>query len=483
MLEPLRLLPFLLVPVVALLFLNLRLSRKLRYPHDLLRAENRRGAASFLFRSFRTYYDVLLDAAIALAVAFAIAPPERSRPAAVVLDGSRSMAAGFASERPLDKALKRIRTDPGLQDADPFLLAFDPGSAETRLVPLRELLKASDTESAVRQLRETHDFFAPDYGRLAELRQRGYGEITLLTDQLRVKPEGFRAVELGMAVGFTAYPTSVRFDRASGAWLVALAESGPRVPIGVLRWDKGESQFVRLALDRYAIGEGTSGRIIRFSAPGLYLLSLKGPFGLEDIHLPVLLAPRQVAAAAAGAFSEGMLSVFTEIDRAAQPSVVLVDRGEKAPAGKRTVVTALVSRDGGQVMDPAETGGSLVAAGTAPEADLVLGPSSLKNEDLVLVYDGILARQAPPFLTSPAPGAGPLLPVGTAYLTKQGEPLIPPPSQFFEARPGPRLVLPPPASLRWPWVLLLALLTAAKLVLWQRLTGKSLLACDPGAVR
>ena len=53
--EPLRLLPFLLVPVVALLFLNLRLSRQLRYPHDLLKSADRCGLASFLFRHFRTY--------------------------------------------------------------------------------------------------------------------------------------------------------------------------------------------------------------------------------------------------------------------------------------------------------------------------------------------------------------------------------------------------------------------------------------------
>ena len=57
------------LPVLALLFLNLRLSRRLRYPHDLLAAEERRGLASFLFRNLRTYYDVLLDALIALVLA------------------------------------------------------------------------------------------------------------------------------------------------------------------------------------------------------------------------------------------------------------------------------------------------------------------------------------------------------------------------------------------------------------------------------
>lgn len=476
--EPLRLLPFLLVPVVALLFLNLRLSRKLRYPHDLLRGEDRRGLASLLFRHFRTYYDVLLEAAIALALAFAIAPPQRSRPAAVVLDGSRSMTAGLPGARPLELALQRLRTDPRLKGAEPFLLVFDPKSAETRLAPIGPLLADGEVERCVRQLRETYAFFAPDYHRLLELRERGYGDITLLTDQLRVQPEGFRAIELGMAVKFAAYPSGVRFDRASESWLVTLAEFGPHVPIGVALWVKSDDRFLRLPPNRYVIEEGVAGRVVRFSAPGLYLLSLRGPLGQEDIDLPVLLGPRQVAAVAAGAFSARMLSIFPDIDRAASPVIVLADQGVKAPAGKRRVITALISGNGDYVLDPAAAGGALIAVGSAPGADLALGPAALNNDDLVLAYASILAQTEPSFLTHPPPGTGHLLPVGTAYLVEKGLPLLPPPSQFFETRPGPRLVLPPPASRRWPWALLLAFLASAKLVTWSQLTGKNMLTRD-----
>ena len=476
--EPLHLLPFLLVPVVALLFLNLRLSRKLRYPHDLLKAEARRGMASLLFRNFRTYSDVLLDGLIALALVFAITPREGSRPAAVVVDGSRSMVAGFAGDRPLAKALKRLRTDRSLKGAEPFLLVFDPKAAETRVVPMGALLDGDDTESSLRHLREVYAFFAPDYGRLTELRQQGYGEITLLTDQLRVKPAGFRVIELGMAVNFAAYPTGVRFDRASESWLITLAESGQRVPIGVSLWDKAEERFVRLASDRYAIEEGGPGRIVRVPVPGLYLLSLKGPFGLDDIDLPVFLGPRQVTAVAKGVFSERMLSVFPGIEHAASPVIVLADLGAQAPAGQRKVVTALVPASGDHVLDPAATEGALVAIGSAPDAEFVLGPSSLDNEELVLAYASLLAQQEPPFLTNPVPGMKALRPVGTAFLAEKGPPLIPPPSQFFETTPGPRLVLPPPVASRWPWALLLACLASVKLVVWSRLSGKSMLARD-----
>ena len=478
MLESLRLAPFLLVPVAALLFLNLRLSRKLRYPHDLLKAEERRGMASFLFRSFRTHYDVLLDGAIALVLAFALAPPETARPSAVVIDGSRSMVAGLPGDRPLERALKRMRTDPGLARAEPFLLAFDPDSGETRLAPIASLLEGTDPESSVRRLRDAYPFFASDYGRLVELRKRGYGEITLLTDQLRVKPEGFQGIELGMAVNFAAYPSGVRFDRASGAWLITLAESGPHVPMLVSIWDRSEERFVRLALDRYWIDEGLAGRIVRFPAPGLYLLSLKGPFGLDDIDMPVFLEPRPIPAAAVGTFSERMLAVFPDIDRAASPVFVFADRGMKVPTGTRTVTTAISPQDTDQVLDPAAAGGALIAIGSGSGSDLVLGPSSLKNEDLVLAYASILTRKSPPFLTSAPPGTKRLIPVGTSYLTTPGLPLIAPPSVFFETRPLQRLLLPPPAPRRWPWALLLAFFAAVKLAAWSGLSGKSMFGRD-----
>ena len=474
----LELLPFLLVPVAALLFLNLHLSRKLRYPHDLLKAEARRGPASFLFRRFRTYYDVLLDGAIAVVLAFAIAPPRGPRPAAVVIDGSRAMTSGFADERPLLKALKRLRSDPALKGAEPFLLALDPRTAETRLVPIRKLIEGADAEEAVRRLREACDFFAPDYAKLGELRRQGYGEITLLTDQRWVEPVGFRSVELGIAVPFAAFPSGVRYDRASGSWLVALAEQGYRAALGVSGWDREGARFARISRDRYAIEEGVAGRVVRFAAPGLYLLSLKGPYGLDDIDLPVLLAPHQATAVAKGPFSERMLSVFPGADGTAPPSVALVDRGFQAPGGARRVVTALLDKDGPLVLDPAATGGALLAVGRFSGAGFALGPSSLENEDLVLAYASILADKEPPFLTEPPSGAKRLFPVGSAYLSDRGQPLVPPPSQFFETRPGARIVLPPPGVGRWPWAALLAILAAVKLVAWTRLTGKSLLVRD-----
>lgn len=478
--EALRVLPYLLVPVLALLFLNLRLSRKLRYPHDLLKADDRKGAASFLFRTFRLYHDVLLDALIAAVVAFAIFPPARPRAAAVVIDGSRAMLSGFGEHRPLAQALRRLRDDPALREAEPFLLTFDAATSGSRLRPIRSYV-AEDVDSAIQALRRDFDFFSLDYGALAELREKGYGDITLLTDQLRVKGEGFRTVPLGFAVTFAAYPSAARFDRASGTWLIALVETGPRAALSVSAWDRGKGAFLRLAPGRFALEEGVAGRVVRLPAPGLYLLSLKGPYGLDDIDLPLRLPSSELSMEASGPFSERMRSVFPETEASARVDASLVDEGFAPATGSRALVSARVREEGTRVLDPARTGGALVAVGSRPGVDLTLGPSSVANEELVLAYDHFLSQRPLAFSDASRSDSKELIPVGTAYLANERPmplPRLPQPSQFFETRPLDQVVLPPPASARWPWLVALACLSLLKLWSWARLTGKPLFLRD-----
>jgi hypothetical protein len=433
-----------------------------------------------LFRNFRTYDDVLLDMLMALILAFVIAPPPRHRPAAVVIDCSRAMTAGDENSRPLDKALRRILKDPELKGAEPFALAFDPGRLGTHLLPLRGLLDPSSVEASSLRLRSELDFFSPDYARLSELRDRGYGEITLLTDQLRIRPIGFKAIEVGFANTSGAYPASVRYDRSTETWRATLVETGPRMSLKVLGWDSVEEEFMVLPPERYALEEGLAGRIVRFSAPGLYLLHLQGPSGQLDVDLPLLLSPSTMTVAASGVFSERMLAIFPGLVPSRVPDVWLQDQGVAGRAAARRVVSAVVKEDGGFVLDPAASRGALLAVGWKPGVQFTLGPSSLSNEDLVLPYDSILSRNAPAFLVEP-PREGRLIPAGTAYLVRVGPtllPLIPPASEFFETRPGARLVLPPPVPARWPWALLLAFLVLVKLVAGSMLAGKSWLTRD-----
>ena len=493
--DPLLVLPLLLVPVLALLFLNLRLSRRIRYPHELLTAEGRRGAASLLFRSLRSHYDVLVDAAIAVALAFAIAAPTlRSSAAAVVIDCSRTMLAGISGQRPLDLAIGRLASEPQLKEAQPFALVFDAAKGRTVLVPIGGLIrrvraggsantgagaaaKTDAVENIARQLQTSFDFFAPDYGELATLRSRGYGAITLVTDHLRFHPDGFRVEETGTSAHIAAYPTSVRYDRTAESWLVVLAESGPRLPLLISVWDREAAAFRALETKRYAISEAAGGRRIRFAEPGLYLVSIRAPGGEVDVDLPISLHPRATRAAAVGPFSERVLSVFPLLEKSPRPELVLADRGTRTPAGPRTIRTALNAAEGENLLDPGLTEGALVPSGYAADADFALGPSSLADPDLVIAYDSAIRMSDTGFSLSIPPGASPLVRVGGSYVARVDGALVPiiaPPERYFELPAEGTIALPPPSRGRLGWALILAALAAGKLALWRRFSGKKL---------
>ncbi len=504
--SPAVLLPILLAPVAALLFLDLLRSRRLRYPHELLEPADRRGRASLLFKSFRGRYDVLLDAAAAIVLAFAIpasAPipaGEAGRRAAVVVDCSRSMLSGERGSRPLDLALRRLAEDPALAGAEAFALAFDPGAMRTRLFPISRIASeaararrsaaraagigggasagpAAKAEALADALSSTLRFFAVDYSALGELRGRGYGRVTLLTDEAGGAIEGVELLESGFPSAPAAYPTAVRFDQASGSWIAALAESGPRGALALYAWDPATGKLAEVPRTRYVIEESASGRLLRFAEGGLYLASIRDPGGGQGIELAFRLDPRDLPSAASGPFSERMAGVFPFLARSAKPEVALRDSGSPAPPGSPlTLATALLAADGGLILDPALAGGKPVAAGLAAGADFALGPSSIANEDLPLAYDAaIRALARPPFAVSPPADATALAPFGGCFIAKTPRgpmPLVPPAREFFEPRGEPTLRIAPPSRPRWPWGLALAAIAGAKLAAWRLLSRR-----------
>ncbi|TFG81186.1 MAG: hypothetical protein E4H20_10350, partial [Spirochaetales bacterium] len=135
----------LLTPVLVLMFVALRLRRRVRYPHALLNRSDRTVRADFLPRSLRLYYDSVLDAVAALVVALAIAgfPPPAASRTAVVLDCSRSMLSGERGDRALDKAAAFLFTGPDLADAKFFLLGYDMDAHKPTLSDGRRLREAS----------------------------------------------------------------------------------------------------------------------------------------------------------------------------------------------------------------------------------------------------------------------------------------------------------------------------------------------------
>ncbi len=497
----------LLIPVAALLFLNLRLSRKITYPHDLLKPAARKGRAAFLFRSFRTYYDVILDSAIAISLAFTLAalPPRVGTGGgrrAVVIDCSRSMLAGIQGKRPLDVAVARLAADKSLAGADRYALAFDPSTARSRLFPLSRILAGPEGEisgdAAAARLQSSFTFHEIDYSVLQQLPRRGYGDISLLTDLLPFHAYGLRLLESGRNEAFSAYPTAARYDRLAGTWLVAFATKGALAGVELSLWDEVRAAFFRVAPDKWRIEPRPGGIAIRPAAGGLYRVSISSLTGEADLAFGFRLEGERKAAAATGPFSTRVLAVLPYLEAAPHPGLVLADVGSplgpketaaRGSQGSIRIDTSLDKADGDRYIAPELTfarpilGTSRLAPPSrleASKAALGLGPAALANEDLPLVYDGAIAYlDLPAWDGGPPPGTRHVEKIGGLLFTRIGKglrPLNAGAQEYWPGLPKGDLAIERPRSPRYPWAVLLALLFSAKLLVWKKTCGKSLWA-------
>lgn len=575
----------LLVPVFALLFLNLRFSRKLEYSHHLVEAANRSGPAAFLFRSFRTYYDILIDAFIAFVLAMAIAGelglqagfPFKSGKEAVVVDCSASMLLGRNGSRPLDLAIawldkaeaagedvagsagdNRSGDSAGAGSAgqrkkpEVFALSFDPRLGQSRLIRLDSLVRGASGDVAVTRLVENLSFLGVDYDAISQLGEKGYGKTTFLTDGLSPGIRGVETVRLGGQTSnpradggtsipvsvtesvFSAWPSSIRFDREKGDWLAAFVQSLPPSSIGLERWDDARAIFARLDAEAYRIETRDYGWAFRIPQPGLYRATVIGPMGEGPLDFAFRLVEARRAGLASGPFSEAMMSVFPLVEKAPRPSLLFLDRGngndeesrnldaiarDRAARnpGALAIETRIHGQDDMHYLPPAITGGRPILAeagslgankaGDRPRGAagrrgwfFELGPAALANTDLPLAYDGVLAAAAPPaFLVAPQdaepgtdldramPGGRGL---GQAYplrgLIKKGRsffvkdeygllPVIPPPDEYFPtdatAAQGTGPAMAAPRPPVALWTGLLGLAALAKILIWKKLGG------------
>jgi hypothetical protein len=506
----------LLLPVFVLLFLSRRLSRRIRYPHDLIEEDRRRGPAALFLRTFRLRHDFIFDAAIAAVLAFTIldkggvppagaeGPGSKGPRSALVLDCSRSMLAGIPGHRPIDEAIKILATDKTLADSDRWLLAFDPLVPGTRLRKWAEVVGDLSGEAIVTRLAGELSFFAVDYEALKGLGGKGYKDITFITDAFPYSARGFRVIETGFAgpgadpvspdpgAGETssagasaAWPASVRFDRATGSYRVSLIEAGRRGGLQVGSWNGNTERWITLSASRYSVEDRKQGRELRLPGPGIYLLSLDDPMGAIGMDFPVRLDPGPIAGQAIGDFSSLVLKVFPLIEVGPRPRILLKDLGAKegvlgiSADGSMLSIVTTFEPETPYLVDPGITAGRPLAVGLVKGVDFVWGPRSLANMDLPLAYDGSMqASIGPPFLTELPKGARRLMPAGASFLVigPNGDiPLIPPNSEFWKpSTEGFFTIERPPKRLLWSGIL--ALLLVAKYLTWRLLTGKNLFA-------
>lgn len=375
-----------LLPVVALLFIALRRRRRVEYPHDLLAPKADKPASTALWRSLRLYYDAVLDAAAALALGVAVAgfPLGRTDGDAIVIDASLSMLRGLRGDRPLDEAARLAlggelgeRLERG---ATLFVLGRDP----VRLTPRLKRLPWSEDDDGgplelARRLEGSEAFLSVDYGLVAGLARKGYGRVTLITDDESLSGAG---VEIGLVEGGpfrSVYPASAAWDSA-GRPIVRLAASGGAQPEAL--WElRPDGSLARAKPEDYAIVPHRAGAELRFEKAGIWAIEWDGR--LLPFRAPPRPLPLSAGGAFAGAVAEALGAPVAAMADAPGPGIDLNDGGGRARDGKLSVTR---SAGDGYALAPALVFGAAVAAGFDEESDLALSEASLAAPETAFAF-------------------------------------------------------------------------------------------------
>lgn len=392
-----------LAPVVLLLLVALRRRRRVVYPHQLLTPRDDRAPAAALFHALRLHYDTAIDAACAVIVGLAIAgypaPAPRKGPA-VAIDASRSMLAGLRGDRPLDEAARLLFSDERLRGQAVFALGWDPRTRRHTARDLTEALEASESpQEFAMAVESSESFTSADYGLLSELSARGYGGLTLITDDATVAGRGVDVRTLAakpphyLAIASAAWDDErersvARFVTAGGAGLESLWELGAD---GSMRRAKPED---------YDILPGPSGFELSFKGPGLWAAQWRG--GMLPFAAPGRPEPLSASGAYAGRIVAALGSIgSTTPARSGAAGIAVRDGGGAGEDGFISVARA----DGEQyVVPPRQTRGAVVAAGMDRKADLALGEAALASPEAAIPF--WLARAASGTAVSPARATG-----------------------------------------------------------------------------
>ncbi len=481
----------LLLPVVGLMFVALRLRRRISYPHELLPVRSDRSPAAALFRMIRLYLDTVIDAACAVLIGLALtgwpraAMPDRE---AVVIDTSLSMAAGMRGARPLDEATRiaatMVASDRG--GTDVYVLGWDPVTREPTLESKSRLLdEKGDPVALATALDGSESFMSVSYDRLADL-QRRYRSTTVVTDapvaetpwlhvrRLQAAPERYLYVA-SSGWDDAASRSVVRFIAAGGAALTALWEV----------FDDGS--MARAKPEDYRIAPSDSGFSLSFGRAGIWAVQWQG-------HMMPFEAPGAPGAYRAdGDFASAIAAAL--YPPAARSSawrdiaVTIRDGGGRDRPGSLSVVRA-THED--WVLDPANTLGAVVAAGFDRHADLALGPAALAAPQTSLPF--WLARAASVRRitgnagiagTAVVPRQATAVRVGDGFLyVRHGQTpaaLIVPPLDEYAHDPRPIVVRPKRGGdARLVLALVLALLYGAKLLAARYTAAARRRAVRPG---
>lgn len=392
----------LLAPVVLLLFVAIRRRKRLSYPHGLLAASDGRRSAAPLFRSLRLYVDAAFDASCALLIGLFLAGLPEPRPwrgPAVVVDASLSMLAGLRGDRPLDEAARVLLSDreapsqgepaagTDRRGARLFLAGRDPATGEGVLTDLgRALEETGSPQELALRLEGAMDFFDCDYALVASLAAKGYGPVTLLSDDASLTGRGVEVVRLATKPPRYLYPASLGWDDAAGRPAVRLA-SGGGAAIEAL-WRVGPDGSLRRAKpEEYELRPSPSGIELSLAEPGSWAVQWDGRI------LPFEAPGRPAPLGASGDFPSLVLSglgPLTERGRGPRGTGSSGDGLELRDAGRSGAIgyiSVAYSASEPCALPPRATFGAVVAGGLGDDkADLYLGEAALASPETALAF-------------------------------------------------------------------------------------------------
>ncbi|OHD27521.1 MAG: hypothetical protein A2Y38_07345 [Spirochaetes bacterium GWB1_59_5] len=431
----------LLAPVVALLFVALRLRKRLPYPHELLSPRDDSKPMAVLFRSLRLYYDAAIDAACAVIVGLALTgypQPESRRGPATILDCSLSMLSGMRGDRPLDEAARLILSDDTLRSSTLFALGWDPVKREHRLVDLTELMESIESpQELALALESSEAFLSADFSLVPKLTRRGYGDLTLITDDGAIKGTGVKLRTLSTKPPNYILPASAIWDEDQQRGVVRFVAAGGAAITAL--WElAGDGSLSRAKPEDYTIVPGPSGFELSFAEAGLWAVQWEGRI------LPFEAPGRPAPLSAKGAFASRLVAVLGPIGVAAGAETAsndyqnrrtgLSDDGvivrDGGGANTRGVLSVSTVKTEPAVLPPRLTLGAIVAAGIDRRADLPLGSAALSSPEAAIPFWVARAARVPAAKSESGPRGRPIR-VGDGFL--------------YPARPGRRasLDLPP----------------------------------------
>lgn len=388
----------LLVPVVLLMFVALRLRKKLVYPHQLLYPRPASAPSAALLRSLRLHHDTAIDAACAVIVGLAITgfpPASPWRGDAVVLDTSASMLAGMRGDRPLDEAARLIAGDDALRAARLYILGWDPSTRTHTLRDAGKQLQSSGNPiEMAAEIESVEAFMSADYSLVAELAVRGYKNITLVTDNAAVEGRGVTIRLLHTGPARYCYPASSAWDETTGRSSVRFVTAGGAGPEVLWRLSP-DGRLQRPRPGEYAITDDDAGFKLSFREPGLWALGWDGRF--TPFAAPAAPPPL----AAEGPMAESIVGTLRgkgAYDTGVHRGLVIRERGG---AGKQGFLSVGRAEEEAHVLPPRLTLGAVVAAGFDPSLDLALGQASFASQETAAVF--YLARDSQATTTPDAP--------------------------------------------------------------------------------